>query len=185
MNVEARTTCEPAPDLGVFVSAIVINHEVNIQMFGHAAFDVTQEAQELLKLVSQLALSEHLAVGDIERREQRGRAVANVVVSDAFEVTQSHRQHGLRALKRLHLALFVDTHSPSALSGGFRYKPTTSRTFSMKNGSVESLRNFERCGCTPNRLRYRCTVLLEIPFSAAKSRTLQCVAACGRRDNTV
>ena len=44
VHVEARTTCEPAPDLGVFVSAVVIDHEVNIQMLGHAGFDVAQKA---------------------------------------------------------------------------------------------------------------------------------------------
>ena len=32
--------------------------------------------------------------------------------------------------------LFSSTHCTNALSGGFKYKPTTSRSFSMKNGSV-------------------------------------------------
>ncbi len=35
---------------------------------------------------------------------------------------------------------FSSTHSTRARSGGFRYRPTTSRTFSTKAGSVESLK---------------------------------------------
>ena len=108
-DMEARTTREPAPDLDVFVSPVVIDNKVDIQVFGHAGFDVAQKTQELLMPMSQLALSEDLAVGDVERRKQRGRAVANVVVCDAFEVTESHRHHGLRAPKGLNLALLINT----------------------------------------------------------------------------
>ncbi len=39
--------------------------------------------------------------------------------------------------------LFSSTHSTSALSGGLRYRPTTSRSFSIKNGSVD---NANVCG---------------------------------------
>ena len=46
--------------------------------------------------------------------------------------------------------LFSSTQSTSALSGGLRYSPTTSRSFSMKNGSVDSLKLSLRCGCRPN-----------------------------------
>ncbi len=49
-----------------------------------------------------------LAVSHIERREQRDRAVMNVVVSDAFNIAQPHRQHGLRVLQCLDLALLID-----------------------------------------------------------------------------
>lgn len=40
-------------------------------MLGHAAFDVAQEAQELLMPMPQLALSADLAVGDVERESRR------------------------------------------------------------------------------------------------------------------
>ena len=54
-----------------------------------------------------------------------------------------------------------------------------SRTFSMKNGSVDSLKVFARCGLTPNNANQRCTVLLEMPTARPKVRVLQCVAASG------
>ncbi|OQB98271.1 MAG: hypothetical protein BWX79_03353 [Alphaproteobacteria bacterium ADurb.Bin100] len=36
--------------------------------------------------------------------------------------------------------LFSSTQMTKALSGGLRYKPTTSRSFSMTNGSLDSLK---------------------------------------------
>src|SRR6476646_6160380 len=45
--------------------------------------------------------------------------------------------------------LFSSTHSTIARSGGFRYKPTTSRTFSTNCGSLENLKFSTRCGCNP------------------------------------
>ena len=60
-----------------------------------------------------------------------------------------------------------------------RYNPTMSRTFSMKNGSLDSLKVFARCGLTPNKANQRCTVLLEMPSIRPRVRVLQCVAASG------
>jgi len=39
-----------------------------------------------------------LAFGHVKRSKQRGRAVTNVVMGDAFDVAQSHGLHRLRAL---------------------------------------------------------------------------------------
>ena len=58
--------------------------------------------------VASLALGQHLAAGDIQGREQGGGSMPDIVVGDAFDIAQSHRQHRLSALKRLDLAFFVD-----------------------------------------------------------------------------
>ena len=55
-----------------------------------------------------------------------------------------------------------------------------SRTFSMKNGSLDSLKVFARCGLTPNKANQRCTVLLEMPSIRPRVRVLQCVGGLGR-----
>jgi hypothetical protein len=81
--------------------------------------------------------------------------------------------------------LFSSTHSTSALSGGLRYSPTTSRTLSTNSGSVDKLNERVRWGCTPKSAKYRWTVLLLIPVSAAAVRMLQCVPARGREASTV
>ena len=44
--------------------------------------------------------------------------------------------------------LFSSTHSTIACSGGFRYKPTTSRTLPSSSGSVENLNVSVRHGLT-------------------------------------
>ncbi len=47
--------------------------------------------------MSGFALREHSTVSDIEGGEERRGAVSDVVVRDAFDVSESHGQHGLRA----------------------------------------------------------------------------------------
>ncbi len=54
-----------------------------------------------------------------------------------------------------------------------------SRTFSMKKGSLESLKVSLRWGLTPNRDNQRCTVLFDTPWSSAIRRTLQALALSG------
>ena len=54
---------------------------------------------------------------------------------------------------------FSSTHSTSARSGGFRYSPTMSRTFSMNSGSFDSLKVSVRCGWRPNARQMRLMAL--------------------------
>ena len=57
--------------------------------------------------VTAFALTEHFARGHVQRGEQRGRAMSDVVVRDPLDVTEPQGQQGLRALQRLHLSFFV------------------------------------------------------------------------------
>src|SRR5215472_6295984 len=77
------------------------------------------------------------------------------------------------------MGLFSSTHKTTAFSGGFKYSPTISRTFSTKNGSVDSLKCFCRCGCKPKACQIRCTVDLDMRLWDAICRTLQCVPSLG------
>ena len=72
---------------------------------------------------------------------------------DPLDVAQPHRQQRLRALPGLDLTLLIDTQYETVIGRVRVAAPPTSRTFSMKNGSVESLKAFERCGCTPKSER--------------------------------
>ncbi len=54
------------------------------------------------------ALSDNLARGDIEGREQSSGTVADIIMGDPFDITQAHGQHWLSAVKRLNLALFIN-----------------------------------------------------------------------------
>ena len=84
--------------------------------------------------------------------------MALVVVRAPLDLARAHRQQRLRAVQRLNLA-FSSTHSTSACSGGFMYRPTMSRTFSINSGSGDSLNVSLRCGCNPKARQIRLIVM--------------------------
>lgn len=104
----ARVPGEPGADSRVFVSGVVVNDQVHSEVGRNLRVDVAQKAQELLVSMARLALGDDAAIGHIERRKQGGGAVPIVVVGDAFDIAEPHRQHRLTALKGLNLALLVD-----------------------------------------------------------------------------
>ena len=75
--------------------------------------------------------------------------------------------------------VFSSTHRTNALSGGFRYRPTISRTFSIKSGSDDSLKVSVRWGCSPKARHMRLMVLWLRPERLAIERVLQWVASVG------
>jgi len=66
-------------------------------------------------------------------------------------------------------------HSTIALSGGFRYSPTTSRILASSSGSVENLNVCTRHGCRPHFFQVVDTVKSLTPNCLASSRLDQCV----------
>src|SRR5882762_1716137 len=96
-----RPLGEPRADSGVFVSSIVVNDQVHIEVGRNLRVDVAQKAQELLVPMPWLALSDNAAIGHIERRKQGGGAVPIVVVGYAFDIAEPHRQHRLAAFESL------------------------------------------------------------------------------------
>ncbi len=70
---------------------------------------------------------------------------------------------------------FSSTHSTTALSGGLRYRPTTSRTLASSCGSVENLKLSARHGCSPYSRHTLATLTFDRPSSAASSRLDPCV----------
>ena len=178
VQVETRAAREPSLDLGVLTGAVVVADQMHIEFRRHIRFDVPQEGQEHLVPVFGFALGRHRTVGDVERHKQGSDAVPDMIISDALDVAEPMGNTGC-VRSRACTLLFSSTHSTSAWSGGFRYSPTMSRTCSMKNGSFDSLKLLLRWGCKPNRVRYRCTVLLDSPVSAAKPRRDQWVLPLG------
>ena len=75
---------------------------------GHGGLDPVEEADELLVPVSGHALADHRAIEDIQRGEQRGRAVLNRIVGYQPGPPILHRQGRLGAVERLNLRLLVD-----------------------------------------------------------------------------
>src|SRR4029453_16142349 len=78
---------------------------------------------------------------------------------------------------------FSSTDSTSARSGGSRYSPTTSRTFSTNCGSLDSLNPSARCGLSPNAFQIRPIVERLNPDRLAIDARDQCVASAGVSSN--
>ena len=122
MDVEARSGREPGPHFRMLVGRIVVHDEMGVEIGRDHGVDMLQEVQELLVAMTLSALCDHLTVGDIERSEQCGRSVPDVVVGDAFRVAQPERQDRLRPFQRLDLGLLVDAQHHGVV-GGIQVQP--------------------------------------------------------------
>ncbi len=87
VQVIAGMTGQPGFNVGMFVGGVVVHHQVHIEVGQDVAVQVLEKGQEFLMTMAGFALRDHAAIEDIEGRKERGGAVAEVVVSDAFDVT--------------------------------------------------------------------------------------------------
>ncbi len=69
--------------------------------------DVPKKLEELLMAMSCFVLSEDLASGYVERGEESRSTMTNVIMANAFEISQSHGKHWLCSFKGLNLAFFI------------------------------------------------------------------------------
>ena len=92
MDLVSGSSSDPALYLGVLVRAVIVDHQVDVQVRRHVLVDVFEKLQELLMTVPGLALINHLARGHVERREQGRRSVPDVIVCYPFDVSKSQRQ---------------------------------------------------------------------------------------------
>src|SRR5271168_5094774 len=80
MEHEARMAVEPGQDVGVFVGGVIVEDHVDHLSGGDFGLDRVEKADELLMAMTLHAASDDGALQDVERREQRGRPVADVIV---------------------------------------------------------------------------------------------------------
>ena len=80
MEGSARMASEPGADLGMLVGGVVVEDGVDQLAGRHGALDGIEEADELLVAVPRHALADDAAVEHVERGEQSGRAVADVIM---------------------------------------------------------------------------------------------------------
>jgi hypothetical protein len=77
------------------------------------------------------------------------------------------------------------THSTTARSGGFRYRPTTSRTLATNWGSLDSVQLPWRWGWSPNACQILSTAFWVSQTSRSIDRVDQCVASAGTLSNVL
>src|SRR5262245_48623571 len=124
------------------------------------------------------AHADYGAVGHIQRRKQRGCAVALVVVSHRSAAAFLQRQAGLGAVQGLDLTLLVDAHHDRVLRW-MQIEPHDIFQFLGKTLVLADLKLSKRCGFSPLACQMRRTVASLMPISAAIIRVLQWVALNG------
>lgn len=113
-DVGVKCTCEwdrrasQALILGVLCLAWYVHHELHVAVGGRSV-DLLEEIEKLGCPMALVALPDHCPCGDVECREQRGCAVANVSLGAPLGYACRQRKDWLLAVERLNLGLFVDT----------------------------------------------------------------------------
>jgi hypothetical protein len=138
VKYEARVPVEPCADLGVFVGGVIVEDHVHRLVGWHACINGVQEADELLMPVLLHIPSDHGAIEDVERGEQRGRAVPLVIMSHRAEPPLLERQPWLRAVERLNLALLIKRQH-DRMRGRIDIKPNNIVEFICELGIVRQL----------------------------------------------
>src|SRR6266705_2443908 len=108
MEMVARALSEPLLHLGMFVRAVVVHDQMNLPPTRSLPIDALHKVQKLLMPMSRQAATDDGALQDIERGEQRRRAVTDVVVSLTSRESGAHGQRGLRTVESLDLTLLVN-----------------------------------------------------------------------------
>src|SRR5471032_2020118 len=80
MDMKTRMTSEPGANGRRFVSAVVVHHQMHLQLRRDVGFDRTQELQELGAAMASMQLADDFSSSDIQGREKRRGAMALVVV---------------------------------------------------------------------------------------------------------
>ncbi len=91
----------------MLVHGVVVGDQMQRLVFGCLTIDLAQELQPLGVAMALLTLGDDLAVEHVERGKQRGRTIALVVMRHRGGAALLQWQPRLRAVQRLHLALFV------------------------------------------------------------------------------
>ena len=105
---ETRVAVEPLANLGVLVSGIVVEDDVDGLAGGHPCFDQIKKANEFLVAMPLHVAADHGPVEHVERRKERGGAVALVIMGHGPGSPFLERQAGLGSVEGLDLALLVE-----------------------------------------------------------------------------
>src|SRR5258708_12253800 len=105
MEVEAWMAVQPGLHLRMFVCAVIIQDEFEIEPRRGLPIEGFQKANEFLMTVMWHTVADHFAVQNVQRGEQSSGAVAFIVVGEGSAPARLHRQAPLGASQPPQLAL--------------------------------------------------------------------------------
>lgn len=109
MEVEPPPLLRPQPALHLcaFVGAVIVHDEMHFLTGWELRFQMVEESYEFATAVAILTGADHFAVENIERGEQRGGAMAFIVVRLTLRQAGAQRQNRGGAVQSLNLALLI------------------------------------------------------------------------------
>jgi len=115
MQLETGMLFQPGLHLGRLVGGVVVEDQVDVAGFFHGPVDAAQETQELLGTVTRHAFPDYEARLDVQRGEERGGAIALVVVGHRGRAPLLQRQPRLGPIQRLDLGFLIDAKYDRAI----------------------------------------------------------------------
>ncbi len=150
MQVVALPLDDPLLNLRTLVRRVVVEHEMDFEIRRHLLVDQCQKRQEVLVPTPLLARRDPLPGGDVQRGEERRRAVPNVVVGVAFAVAQVHRKRRLGAVERLDLGLLVHAEHHRVV-GRVEIEPCNIQDFLEEKGVAGQLERLRQVRLDPEQ----------------------------------
>ena len=89
MHVETRMPFQPCLDLLMFMCAVVVGNQVNLQFLGCLTVNLPEKTQPLNMGVFLLGSTDDLAIEVIQSSEQRDRPMANIVMRVSSDVADA------------------------------------------------------------------------------------------------
>src|SRR3974390_3167756 len=158
---------DPFQHLGMLVSSIVVDNDMDRFLLGHPSVDNGKEADELLMAMMLHTLANDLALEHIERGEQSGDAVTFVVVGHGASATFFHGQPRLGAIQRLDLAFLIDREHDGVvgrvdvqandlleLGPELRIVGQLKAAYQMRSQAMSAPDTLHRTDADPSRLRH-------------------------------
>lgn len=91
----AHPPLKPTTNQCCFVGAIIIQHQMNVEIRRNSAVYLLQEVEKLDRSVPAVALADYAASGNVECRKQARNGVSFVIVGAKFQLSSAHGQHRL------------------------------------------------------------------------------------------
>ena len=104
----ARMTLKPSQHFWMFMGGIIVDNGMDDFSGRNLGFDGVQEADEFLVAMALHVATDHGPVENVQGGEERGGAVALVIMGHGSAAALPHRQSGLAAVQSLDLTLLVD-----------------------------------------------------------------------------
>jgi len=114
---------QPSSDRGGLVGGVVVEHDVNVEVWGDFGIDLGEELLELHRAVGEVDGRDHGAIGDVllcysiasVRCPQTGRAMAGIVLCALLRRARHRWERRLGPRRYLHLTLLIHTQHDCGL----------------------------------------------------------------------